>query len=220
MNNVIYNVGEMLDIIKQYSTVFLMIGFASRAQYKNLDVVVKQIVNAGIVLTPDTLILYGGDDARNESERGLGHLVCKLKQKFGCGVMGVVCDRDEYEPFIDHVVRVPVQHDKYGIVYTGFEIISQNNDKKNKSAIAKLRLKGNTRYYLAKAVQKTLTGVVICGGGGFGLEDAKLVVHHYTRVPYIVIKCSARYPSVYKSYHGPIYDYFIKNKLPLQRNKI
>jgi hypothetical protein len=200
---VLHSIKGMIEVLKKYDQVFLMIGFASRAQYKSLDTVEKA-VNRIVDIGKNTLILYGGDDARNKDERGLGHLVAQLKHKYGCDVMGVVCDRDDYEDFIDFVVRVRPQYDAWGIKYTGY----MENGKK---------LFGNTRYYLAPTVRKYVTRVIICGGGGFGLDDVKLVVEH-TQLPYTYVKCSARYPRVYNGFYGPIDSYFRNTRHDTERS--
>jgi hypothetical protein len=112
--------------------------------------------------------------------------------------MGVVCDRDEYEPFIDYVVRVKSQYDTNGwVVYTGYHY-----DEKTKV----ITRKGNTRYYLHPTIVPYITHVYICGGGGFGLEDVKYVIYH-TNLTYTYILSHARYKRAYGDTLGPIHKF-------------
>lgn len=188
---------DMLHIVKQYKHVYFLIGFASRAQYKSLSAVANQLIRKGSI-TAETLIVYGGDDARNPQERTLGHLVALVKQRTGCKILATVCDRDDYEPFIDYVIRVKPQYDNNKMMlYTGYE-----HDEKTKT----LTRKGNTRYYLHPTIVPYISHVYICGGGGFGLEDVKYVIYH-TNLEYTYIVSHARYKRANGDTLGPIYKY-------------
>ncbi|GIL57053.1 hypothetical protein Vafri_12345 [Volvox africanus] len=197
---------ELLAVVKTYPEVYLFIGYGARAQYADVDEVIRGL----LPMLQDIhyrcgekrwLGIYGGDKA-NVTAPDLGWLMKRLQDEHGCDLLAVQAggEPDDHPTF--HFV--PERQTKY-----------DEHSGKTKTLYGGIHggeLVGGSRIYLADELVKPdssgirlLTGLISAGGGQIALEELRYADE--VGLPWTYVPSRAGNTQAYGSTYGPVHNW-------------
>ncbi|GLI64289.1 hypothetical protein VaNZ11_007472 [Volvox africanus] len=193
---------KLIAVVKTYPEVYLFIGYGSRAQYADVDEVLRGLLPKFQDIRyrcgeKRWLGIYGGDKA-NVTAPDLGWLIKRLQDEHGCDLLAV---QAEGEPD-DH---------------TTFHFIPERQTKPNSGetlygGMHDGKLVGVSRIYLADELVKPdsgglrlLTGLIVAGGGRIAMEELQYADE--VGLPWTYVPSRAGDIQVYGSTYGPVHNW-------------